>query len=85
MLDLRTLRHTLGGELSGGRLLCPGPNHSAADRSLSVKLDNAAPDGFLVHSFAGDDPIACKDYVREKARAAGLQIKRWQWPPPRIR
>jgi RecA-family ATPase len=66
MLDLRTLRHTLGGELSGGRLLCPGPNHSAADRSLSVKLDNAAPDGFLVHSFAGDDPIACKDYVREK-------------------
>ena len=27
---------------------------------------NEAPDGFLVHCFAGDDPIACKDYVREK-------------------
>jgi RecA-family ATPase len=66
MLDLKTLRHTLGGELSGNRLLCPGPNHSAADRSLSVRLDNAAPDGFLVHSFAGDDPIICKDYIREK-------------------
>jgi putative DNA primase/helicase len=25
-----------------------------------------APDGFIVHSFAGDDPIACRDYVREK-------------------
>jgi RecA-family ATPase len=34
---------------------------------LSVKLDSNAPDGFLVHSFAGDDPIACRDHVREKA------------------
>jgi hypothetical protein len=25
------------------------------------------PDGFVVHSFAGDDPIDCKDYIREKA------------------
>jgi hypothetical protein len=66
MLDLRTLQTTLGGEISGGRLLCPGPGHSRADRSLSVKLDADAPDGFLVHSFADDDPITCKDYVREK-------------------
>jgi hypothetical protein len=26
----------------------------------------AAPDGFVTHSFAGDDPIACRDYVRQK-------------------
>jgi hypothetical protein len=26
----------------------------------------AAPDGFLVHSHAADDPIACKDYVRAR-------------------
>ena len=32
-----------------------------------MKPNNNAPDGFVVHSFAGDDPIACKDYVREKA------------------
>ena len=31
-----------------------------------MKLDDAAPEGFLVHSFAGDDPIACRDHVREK-------------------
>ena len=66
-MDLRTLRAALGGEISGGRLLCPGPGHSRADRSLSIKIDANAPDGFLVHSFAGDDPITCKDYVREKA------------------
>ena len=31
-----------------------------------MKLDSTAPDGFLVHSFAGNDPIQCRDYVREK-------------------
>jgi hypothetical protein len=66
MVDLRTLRAALGGEISGDRLLCPGPGHSAADRSLSIRLDSNAPDGFLVHSFANDDPIECKDYVRSK-------------------
>ena len=65
--NLRVLATALGGEISGGQLLCPGPDHSAADRSLSIKLDSNAPDGFVVHSFAGDDPIACKDYVRSKA------------------
>ena len=31
-----------------------------------MRPDNAAPDGFLVHSFAGDDPILCRNYVLEK-------------------
>jgi hypothetical protein len=66
MIDLRTLQRALGGEISGGQLLCPGPGHSATDRSLSVKPEKDAPDGLLVHSFAGDDPIACKDHVRER-------------------
>jgi AAA domain len=48
-------------------VLAPGPGHSPADRSLSVKLDPNAPGGYLVHSFAGDDPIVCRDHVREKA------------------
>jgi hypothetical protein len=56
----------LGGEVSGGQVLAPGPGHSPEDRSLSVKLDSKAPDGFLVHSFAGDDPIVCRDHVRAK-------------------
>jgi hypothetical protein len=56
----------LGGEIRDGSVLAPGPGHSRRDRSLSVKPDPNAPDGFLVHSFAGDDAIACKDYVRKK-------------------
>ena len=66
-IDLRSLARALGGEVRGDEVLCPGPRHSAKDRSLAVKPNNYAPDGFVVHSFAGDDPIACKDYVREKA------------------
>ena len=41
-------------------------SHSAEDRSLSIKLDSAAPDGFVVHSFANDDPLVCRDHVRKK-------------------
>jgi hypothetical protein len=65
--SLQSLARALGGEVSGNQVLAPGPGHSPKDRSLSVKLDAAAPDGFVVNSFAGDDPIACKDYVRSKA------------------
>ena len=65
--SLQSLARALGGEVSGSQVLAPGPSHSANDRSLSIKLDPSAPDGFVVNSFAGDDPIACKDYVRSKA------------------
>jgi len=71
-LDLRMIARALGGEVSGRRVLAPGPGHSPKDRSLCVSLA-AAPSGFLVHSFAGDDPIRCKDYVRER-----LGLPSWQ-------
>ena len=64
--DLAGLARVLGGEVQGNQILAPGPGHRAIDRSMSVKLDPAAPDGFLVHSFANDDPVACRDYIREK-------------------
>jgi RecA-family ATPase/5S rRNA maturation endonuclease (ribonuclease M5) len=65
-IDLQSLAFALGGEVSNNQVLCPGPGHSAKDRSLSVKLDADAPDGFIVNSFASDDAIECKDYVRAK-------------------
>jgi predicted P-loop ATPase len=57
----------LGGQVTG-RDTCnvPGPGHSAKDRSLSIKIDPTAPDGFVVFSHAGDDDIACKDWVRQQ-------------------
>jgi hypothetical protein len=66
MMTLQQVARALGGEISAGQVLAPGPNHTPKDRSLSIKLDAIAPGGFVVHSFAGDDPIICKDYVRQK-------------------
>lgn len=65
-MNVAAAARALGGEVSRGAILCPGPNHSPADRSLSVRFSPSAPGGFVVHSFAGDDPIACKDYVRQR-------------------
>ena len=67
LTNLQTLAKALGGEVNRSQVLAPGPGHSAIDRSLSVKLDSDAPDGFVVHSFAGDDPLVCRDHVRERA------------------
>jgi len=73
--DLRSLARALGGIVSHGQVLAPGPGHSPADRSLSVRLSHAAPDGFVVHSFASDDPIECRDYVREKLNMRPFESK----------
>ena len=66
MMNLQQLARALGGDVRGNQVMAPGPGHSPKDRSLAVKLDPAAPDGFVVFSHAGDDVIACRDYVREK-------------------
>ena len=70
MLTLELLQRSLGGKISNGQLRCRGPGHSAADESLSIKLDPNAPDGFVAHSFSDDDPILCRDYIREKCGQA---------------
>src|SRR5262245_22124108 len=65
--DVREAAHALGGDVSGGdSLVCPGPGHSHQDRSLSVRFDPSAPDGFVVYSHAGDPIHDCKDHVRER-------------------
>src|SRR5260370_32239812 len=76
------MARALGGDVSSGQVLAPGPGHSAADRSLSVKIDPDAPDGFIVHSFADDDPITCKDYVRGKLDLEAFKPNGGS-PPPR--
>jgi putative DNA primase/helicase len=73
MIDLRSIARALGGEISGQQAVVPGPGHSPRDRSLSIKIEPNAPNGFIVFSHAGDDPIVCKDYVRER-----LGLPTWQ-------
>jgi putative DNA primase/helicase len=65
-LSLRAIARLLGGEVSGERVLCPGPSHGPKDRSLSIRLSATAADGFVCHSFAGDDFRDCRDHVRER-------------------
>jgi AAA domain len=77
-MDAATVARTMGGRVYQGAALVPGPNHSAADRSLRVFIDPNAPGGFGVHSFAGDDPIECRDHV---IRQMGLPA----WEPSRNR
>jgi hypothetical protein len=50
----------------------PGKGHSAADRSLSVSLNDKGDD-IVVNSFSGDDPIETKDWIRDK-----LGLPKWQ-------
>jgi putative DNA primase/helicase len=73
MMDIRTLARAMGGEVVSGAALVPGPGHKLQDRSLRVFADPNAPDGFYVHSFANDDPIECRDYVRQK-----MGLPAWQ-------
>jgi putative DNA primase/helicase len=71
-ISLNQIHHALGGEISGGQVLCPGPGHSQQDRSLAVKpADNE--DGFVVTSFANDDWRLAKDHVRQKLGMASFQ------------
>jgi putative DNA primase/helicase len=70
-LDAGAVAARLGGDVAGRHaVMAPGPGHSRADRSR--KIDPSARDGFICHSFAGDNPIACRDHVR-----ALLGLGRW--------
>src|SRR4051812_21357902 len=66
MMALRSMAATLGGDVTGASVLCPGPGHSPRDRSLSVTLVPEAPDGFMVFSHAGDDWRTCRAHVLDR-------------------
>ena len=78
--SIREVASTLGGDVSGAQIKAPGPGHSAQDRSLSVRVGREHPEGFIVHSFAGDDDMACREYVREK-----LGLPEWKPEEPRFK
>src|SRR5262249_11840182 len=57
----------------GERVWGAGAGHGRRERWVGVGIITSTPEGFVVHSFAGDDPLACKDYVRER-----LGLPEWQ-------
>ncbi len=73
-MNLETVANVLGGIVSGGKILCPGFGHSKIDRSLCVTFDPKAPDGFWVHSFAGDNWQVCRDHVKNRL-GIGLELR----------
>jgi hypothetical protein len=80
-MTARAIAQCMGGEARGNQALVPGPGHSRRDRSLSVLVDPDAPDGFVVHSFCGDDPIACRDHVRRMCGLPDFRGERRQPSP----
>lgn len=74
-VSLPEIARALRGTVTGSQVLAPGPNHSARDRSLSVRLSEASADGFIVFSHAGDDWRICRDHV---AAALGLPSDHWR-------
>ena len=68
MMDLRSMAAALGGTVQKGKrglfVLCPGPGHSAEDRSLSVATSRIDPEGFVCSSFAIDAWQDCREHIR---------------------
>jgi len=52
------------GDWHGDYGAFPAPGHSKSDRGMTVKDVPSAPDGVLINSFNGGDPLAVKDECR---------------------
>lgn len=80
-LDPYAVARATGGNVIGRwHVLSPAPGHSARDRSLSIRLDPSAPDGFILHPHAGDDWRACRDHVKAALALPETHRERRQAP-----
>ncbi|MEG8221685.1 AAA family ATPase [Sphingomonas sp. HH69] len=66
MSELGKIAAAMGGEVTGNRAIFPTPGHSAKDRGSWASIVPGAPDGVLIHSQNGGDPLAIKDELRAK-------------------
>src|SRR5436190_10212508 len=67
----RELAAALHGTVNGRWINIPGPGHRSHDRSLGFLLDQTAPGGFRLNSFAaGDDPAECRAYIEALLKEA---------------
>jgi putative DNA primase/helicase len=68
---LHEIAKALNGDVNGEWINIRGPDHSSNDRSLGIKFDQSAPQGFIVNSLAGDDPDQCRAHVNILLRKKG--------------
>jgi putative DNA primase/helicase len=71
VMDLVQIAYLLGGTIKRPWVNIPGPGHSSSDRSLGVRFDPEAPDGFWTNSFANDDPEECRAHVKKLLAKSG--------------
>src|SRR5262245_30941415 len=81
MMSLDAAARALDGNVNNGQVVCPGPGHSPRDRSLAVRFH--AGGGYVVHSFAGDDPMDCRDHVDRLLGLPGWKPVERHSPKPR--
>lgn len=79
-ISIHQAARCLEGDVVRHQVVFRAPGHSRADRSACVRFDPHAPEGFVVHSFAGDDPLALRDYVRDRLGLPGWQKGQQQKP-----
>ena len=73
-LTSQEVARLLGGKVVGpNQVSAPMKGHSNRDLSLSVHIDDTAPEGFVVTPFAGESFEEARDYVRDK-----LGLPQWQ-------
>ena len=75
VMTRQELAKALGGTRNGPWTNIAGPGHKASDRSLGFRFDPKAPDGFWVHSLAGDDPVLCQKHVLALLESAVLNVE----------
>jgi putative DNA primase/helicase len=73
-MTLSEIAQRLNGTVNGRWINVRGPHHGNNDRSLGFRFDPAAPDGFFVNSFAGDDQAECRAHVKSLIRKLNGQV-----------
>ena len=80
---LSSIAQVLDGEVRGNSVYAATPGHSKHDRGTVITLDPNAPDGCLVHSFNGGDPLEIKAQLRRAGvladRRRGQSSNRGRW------
>jgi hypothetical protein len=62
-MNLNELAKKLHADINGPWPNIRAPGHSKSDRSLGIRFNPSAPDGFRINSLAGDDPAVCRKHV----------------------